>query len=58
MAAENNNNRFPLWQYLNQPVFSSTYKIILNPNRFWRFHQIRHLERCWIKEYRPEEHLH
>ncbi|NJN04311.1 MAG: hypothetical protein HC816_18610 [Leptolyngbyaceae cyanobacterium RM1_1_2] len=35
---------FPIWQYLKQPVFSATYKTILNPGRFWRSHQISHLK--------------
>ncbi|NJO10418.1 MAG: hypothetical protein HC873_13000 [Leptolyngbyaceae cyanobacterium SL_1_1] len=49
---------FPIWQYLKQPVFSATYKTILNPGRFWRSHQISHLKKCWDKAYRSEENFH
>jgi hypothetical protein len=45
---------FPFWQFLNQPVFSSSYKLILNPQRFWHVHKVEVLERCWSKAYEPE----
>jgi hypothetical protein len=48
--------QFPFWPYLNQPVFSRTYQTIYNPWRFWYTYQVRFLERCWLREYRPEEH--
>jgi len=48
--------RFPFWSYLNQPVFNGTYKTVLNPWRFWHLYQRQLLERCWLREYRPEEH--
>jgi hypothetical protein len=47
--------QFPLWPYLNQPVFSRSRKPTLNPWRFWYTYRIQYLERCWLKEYRPEE---
>ena len=50
--------RFPLFPYLHQPVFSRTYKTVLNPWRFWYLHQVRYLERCWLREYRPDEQHH
>ncbi|MBW4650114.1 MAG: hypothetical protein KME06_15710 [Kastovskya adunca ATA6-11-RM4] len=50
MAPQHNYNKFPLWQFLTQPVFDSTTKLILNPRRFWGRHNIRLLERCWAKE--------
>jgi hypothetical protein len=50
--------KFPLWPYLKQPVFSADYTTILNPWKFWQYHQVSYLERCWVREYRPEEHLH
>ncbi|MBF2049239.1 MAG: hypothetical protein EDM05_68960 [Leptolyngbya sp. IPPAS B-1204] len=56
--ADNDNNlkiRFPLWKFLNQPVFNPQNPLILNPKRFWRRYQLEHLERCWIRTYRPEE---
>lgn len=37
---------FPLWQFLNQPVFRSSHTPILNPRRFWYLYQIEVLERC------------
>ncbi|PSN12771.1 hypothetical protein C7293_18810 [filamentous cyanobacterium CCT1] len=47
--------RFPLLPYLYQPVFCRTYKTVYNPWRFWYLHQVRFLERCWLREYRPEQ---
>lgn len=47
--------RFPLWKYLNQPVFDPQSPLVLNPNQFWQRHQIEYLERCWIRAFRPEE---
>jgi hypothetical protein len=43
--------RFPLWQYLNQPLFSSTSKTVLNPFLFWYLYRIQLLEQCWIQDY-------
>jgi hypothetical protein len=37
--------RFPLWRYLNQPLFEKT--TILNPFQFWHYHKIQILEHCW-----------
>jgi hypothetical protein len=48
--------RFPLWSYLNQPVFNKQCKAVYNPWRFWYTYQVRFLERCWLRDYRPEEH--
>lgn len=49
---DNNTNKikFPLWQYLNQPLFSRETKLILNPRRFAYMHRIDLLERCLSKE--------
>jgi hypothetical protein len=41
---------FPVWQFLSQPVFDSKFQVVLNPRRFWRFHQVSLLERCLSKE--------
>ncbi|EKQ70127.1 hypothetical protein OsccyDRAFT_0392 [Leptolyngbyaceae cyanobacterium JSC-12] len=38
--------RFPLWKFLKQPVFSTHYRLVLDPYRFWRNHQVDLLERC------------
>lgn len=56
MTPQHNPYKFPLWAYLKQPVFSSQYKIKLNPKVFWRCYRLEHLERCWFKVYKPEEH--
>ncbi|MDX2099042.1 MAG: hypothetical protein SFW36_14795 [Leptolyngbyaceae cyanobacterium bins.59] len=42
--------QFPIWQFLDQPLFDPTRKPILNPQRFWRAYQIRLLERCWAQD--------
>ncbi len=50
MTAQNNKIKFPIWQYLNQPLFSHDSQLELNPRRFaqgWRIHL---LQRCWTKE--------
>ncbi|MGI0489562.1 hypothetical protein ACN4EK_29450 [Pantanalinema rosaneae CENA516] len=35
--------RFPVWQYLNQPLNA---KLTLNPRRYWNRYSIELLERC------------
>ena len=49
--------QFPLWQFLNQPIFNSKMPLVLNPGQFWQRYQITHLERCFGRAYRPEEHF-
>lgn len=41
--------KFPLWHYLNQPLFSHDAKLILNPRQFAILWRIQLLERCWAK---------
>jgi|GEM_PF-5251029 len=41
--------RFPLWLYLNQPLFNG--RLVLNPKRFWLEYRNAYLERCWKQEY-------
>ncbi|MBD1837330.1 hypothetical protein NC997_19740 [Trichocoleus sp. DQ-A2] len=53
MAPQNGKIRFPLWQFLNQPLFSSKTKLVLNPRRFSYCYRIHLLERCWVKDYQP-----
>ena len=48
MYSEKNKLKFPLWQYLNQPLLSD--KLILNPHTFAYVYRIELLERCWGKE--------
>lgn len=41
---------FPLWEYLQQPVFSRKKQFIFNPQRFAFFYRIEFLNKCWAKE--------
>lgn len=43
-----NKVKFPLWQYLNQPLLSS--QLVLNPRRFAHLYRVELLTRCWRKE--------
>lgn len=47
--------RFPLWSYLNQPLFERSSATLLNPRRYWNRHQILHLERCWDSAFQPKK---
>lgn len=40
--------KFPLWQYLNQPLFSPEFKS-LNPFRFWKLYNLQQLEIAWAR---------
>ncbi|KAB8335559.1 hypothetical protein SD80_004445 [Scytonema tolypothrichoides VB-61278] len=51
MTQENNNIKFPLWEYLNQPVFSHKTKLILSPRRFAHLHRVQLLKRCLAKKF-------
>ncbi|MBD1836325.1 hypothetical protein H6F74_08605 [Trichocoleus sp. FACHB-90] len=53
MAPRYNKIKFPLWQFLNQPIFSSKTKLVLNPRRFLYLYSIHLLERCLAKDYEP-----
>jgi hypothetical protein len=53
MAPKHDKIRFPMWQFLNQPLFCA--KTTLNPRRFWYRYQIELLERCLIKECSSED---
>jgi hypothetical protein len=55
MADQNFKLQFPLWKFLTQPVFDAQSPITLNPAQFWHRYRFEHLERCWIRTYRPEE---
>jgi hypothetical protein len=37
--------RFPLWKYLNQPLFDRT--TVINPLCFWHNYKIQLLDSCW-----------
>ncbi|MFM7424442.1 MAG: hypothetical protein ACKO7W_05510 [Elainella sp.] len=36
-------------------MFDDRFPLVLNPTRFWYRYQFEHLERCWLRTYRPEE---
>ncbi|MGI0494935.1 hypothetical protein ACN4EG_24385 [Alkalinema pantanalense CENA528] len=42
--------KFPIWHYLNQPLFENAYIPVLNPRRFWYIYQVEFLERCLDKD--------
>ncbi len=50
MTPKHTKTKFPLWLYLNQPLFSSDTKLVLNPHRFALIWRLQLLERCWAKE--------
>jgi hypothetical protein len=50
MTPKHNKIQFPLWQYLNQSLFSPDAKLVLNPHRFAYTWRIELLKRCWSKE--------
>ena len=37
---------FPVWQYLNQPLWDETRPTTLNPFEYWQRYKIWHLKRC------------
>ncbi|MDF5714259.1 MAG: hypothetical protein PUP92_24475 [Rhizonema sp. PD38] len=50
MTPKYNKIKFPLLQYLNQPLFSYQTKLIWNPRRFLYAHRVELLRRCWLRE--------
>ncbi len=42
--------KFPMWSYLNQPLFHPSFKVMWNPLVFRSAYQRRLLERCVQKE--------
>ncbi|MEL6489271.1 MAG: hypothetical protein AAFV85_00570 [Cyanobacteria bacterium J06634_6] len=57
MTPATSHAKFPLWQYLTQPIGEASRKPIINPRKFWHTQKLRHIERCWITSYVPEEHM-
>ncbi|BAY59094.1 hypothetical protein NIES2135_59700 [Leptolyngbya boryana NIES-2135] len=47
--------RFPVWQYLNQPLFHLAYPLILNPRRYWFHYRVELLERCFMQDLESQE---
>ncbi|MCG9890134.1 MAG: hypothetical protein MH252_03520 [Thermosynechococcaceae cyanobacterium MS004] len=46
MAYYSSDSRFPLWAYLNQPIFDPTTPLILHPQQFVQHSRVKLLERC------------
>lgn len=51
---------FPLWQYLNQPLWDREHPSVLDPRKYWQRYQRQYLngcfhnaflERCWNTNY-------
>ncbi|MEM6432940.1 MAG: hypothetical protein AAF773_03645 [Cyanobacteria bacterium P01_D01_bin.115] len=38
--------QFPLWQYLDQPIWDRDRPFVLNPIDYWRQYRRQHLKRC------------
>ena len=49
MDSKNIKLKFPLWQYLNQPILSAKTKLVLDPRLFAHLYRDKLLERCWTK---------
>ena len=52
--------KFPVWQYLQQPLFEPNSPPVLNPRRYWQLYTVWHLghcladsglEHCWDLDY-------
>lgn len=37
---------FPIWQYLNQPIWDSQRPLILDPARYWQYYKAVRLNNC------------
>ncbi|MEM9907338.1 MAG: hypothetical protein AAF921_20175 [Cyanobacteria bacterium P01_D01_bin.44] len=38
---------FPLWQYLNQPLWDSARPPTLSPFKYWQWYKVQRLNRCF-----------
>jgi hypothetical protein len=57
MDTENNIKiNFPWGAFLNQPLFHPHVKLILNPRKFQRVHDVRLLERCLKRQIVSTKH--
>nr|WP_072032362.1 MULTISPECIES: hypothetical protein [unclassified Fischerella] len=50
MTPKHTKLKFPLLQYLNQPLFNSNTKLVLNPRRFAHLYRVGLLKRCWTRD--------
>lgn len=46
----------PVWQYLNQPIFTASSQSVWNVDQFWYLYKIQLLENCWKKEIPSQTH--
>ena len=37
---------FPIWQYLNQPLWNKAYPLMLSPARYWQQYKVAYLDSC------------
>jgi hypothetical protein len=58
MTSKRRTIRFPIWKFLNQPLFDPQMPVVLDPGLFWRLYQVQYLRRCWDSNYRPEKRSH
>ncbi len=38
--------KFPVWQYLTQPLFQEGFHLRISPKSFWKDYQVDFLEHC------------
>jgi hypothetical protein len=48
--------KFPLWQYLNQPLLYPQGKLVLNPRRFALLYRVEFLNKCLARECDAKRH--
>ena len=48
--------KFPLWQYLNQPLLHTQGRLILNPRRFALLYRVEFLNKCLAMECDARRH--
>lgn len=58
MMSANPIAKFPVWQYLRQPIGERDRKLIVNPMKFWHLQKVHYIERCWVMSYSSEERTH
>ncbi|MCS6812746.1 MAG: hypothetical protein NZ772_04130 [Cyanobacteria bacterium] len=46
--------KFPLWEFLNQPLFDPSQAFIWHPRKFWHYYNQQLLERCWYRTCQSE----
>jgi hypothetical protein len=46
--------KFPIWEFLNQPLFNPAQPFIWQPQRFWQRRNMQLLERCWQRTCQSE----